>query len=150
MDLPLTFRFIHKIDEVRGVDLVAEPNAVNGITVTTGDGYVTLTLSDIRDRSDQEASYLCQVYNRLIHDSAFEAVDIVIICECLLSCVCALRRHFKGSCLCVSLPYSAGPELRFPRSGEPDAIVNLGDNLVIECDGSQSDPEVYLIVITAN
>ena len=88
VDLPLTFRFIHKIDEVRGIDLVAEPNAVNGITVATGDGYVTLTLSDIRDCSYQEASYLCQVYNRLIHDSAFEAVDIVIICECLLSCVC--------------------------------------------------------------
>ena len=65
-------------------------------------------------------------------------------------CVCAPRGHFKGSCLCVSLPYSAGPELRFPRSGEPDAIVNLGDDLMIECDGSQSDPEVYLIVITAN
>ena len=150
VDLPLTFRFIHENDEVRGIDLVAEPNAVDGITVATGDGYITLTLSDIRDHSDQEASYLCQVYNRPIHDSAFEAVDIDIICECLLGCVCALRGHCKGSCLCVSLPHSAGPELRFPKSGEPDAIVNLGDDLVIECDGSQSDPEVYLIVITAN
>ena len=52
--------------------------------------------------------------------------------------------------LCFSLPHSAGPELRFPKSGEPDAIVNLGDDLIIECDGSHSDPEVYLIVITAN
>ena len=86
----LTFRFIHENDE-RGVDLVDKPNAVNGITVSTGNDYVTLTLTDIRDRSDQEASYLCQVYNRLITDSAEDRVVIDIICECpaeLCVCVC--------------------------------------------------------------
>ena len=106
VDLPLTFRFIHENGE-RGVDLVVNPDAVDGITVSTEDDYVTLTLNDIRDRSDQEASYLCQVYNRLITDSAEDRVVIEIICECpaelcvCLWCVWCVWCVVCGVCVCV-------------------------------------------------
>ena len=83
VDADITFKFvwISESSSESDVDLVTNPGGVPGVEVTIGENSVVLTMPDITDGSDAEASYVCKVYNRLIADAVDVNFDVDVICE---------------------------------------------------------------------